>query len=180
MATAQWGRKETIIWPPQTPIYTWGAVFLSIVAAGLFLYLRFSFALTPLQQFYLPYYLRTQVAGVMHKTDKYQLLIVSDGQRHARVATEEDVQKGSTPEASGKTLPLQLSSAARAAGLRFLYRVDHRFPISISRSMTGSRAPFMAAKASGTSLRHPCFSACWRSPCSFHSRLSKIFAAASR
>jgi len=122
MATTQWGRKETVIWPPQTPIYTWGAVFLSIVAAGLFLYLRFSFALTPLQQFYLPYYLRTQVAGVMHKTDKYQLLTVSDGQRHARVATEKDVQKGSTPQAGGKTLPLQLSSRARAAGLHLLYR----------------------------------------------------------
>ncbi len=122
MAASQWGRKETVIWPPQTPIYTWGAVFLSIVAAGLFLYLRFSFALTPLQQFYLPYYLRTQAAGVMHKTDKYQLLIVSDGQRHARIATEKDVQKGSTPQADGKTLPLQLSPQARATGLRFLYR----------------------------------------------------------
>ncbi len=122
MATTQWGRKETIIWPPQTLIYTWGAVFLSIVAAGLFLYLRFSFALTPLQQFYLPYYLRTQVAGVMHRTDKYQLLIVSDRQRHTRVATEADVQKGSTPEAGGKILPLQVSPQGRAAGLRFLYR----------------------------------------------------------
>jgi len=122
MATTQWGRKETVIWPPQTPIYTWGAVFLSIVAAGLFLYLRFSFALTPLQQFYLPYYLRTQVAGVMHKTDKYRLLIVSDGQRHTRVANEADVQKGSTPETGGKVLPLQLSSQARAAGLQFIYQ----------------------------------------------------------
>ena len=122
MAMTQWGRKETVIWPPQTPIYTWGAIFLSIIAAGLFLYLRFSFALTPLQQFYLPYYLRTQVAGVMHKTDKYQLLIVSDGQRHTRVATEADVQKGSTLETGGKVLPLQLSPRARAAGMQFLYR----------------------------------------------------------
>ena len=51
MATAQWGRKETIIFPPHSPIYTYGAVFLAVIATGLFVYLRFSFALTPLQQF---------------------------------------------------------------------------------------------------------------------------------
>jgi hypothetical protein len=122
MPTTQWGRKETIIWPPHSPIYTYGAIFLSIVAAGLFVYLRFSFALTPLQQFYLPYYLRTSVAGVMHKTDKYQLLTVADGRNHARTAAAEDVEEGSTPEPGGKRLALQLSPEARAAGLRFLYR----------------------------------------------------------
>jgi len=36
MPTTQWGRKETVIWPPHLPIYTYGAIFLSIVAAGLF------------------------------------------------------------------------------------------------------------------------------------------------
>ena len=35
MPTTQWGRKETIIWPPHSPIYSYGAIFLSIVAAGL-------------------------------------------------------------------------------------------------------------------------------------------------
>jgi type IV secretory pathway TraG/TraD family ATPase VirD4 len=122
MATAQWGRKETIIFPPHSPIYTYGAVFLAVIATGLFMYLRFSFALTPLQQFYLPYYLRTQTAGIMHKTDKYQLLIVSDAQNRAHLATEGDVQEGSTPEPNGKRLPLQLSPKAQAAGIRFLYR----------------------------------------------------------
>jgi hypothetical protein len=122
MATAQWGRKETIIFPPHSPIYTYGAVFLAVIATGLFVYLRFSFALTPLQQFYLPYYLRIQTAGIMHKTDKYQLLAVADTEKHARLATEEDIEKGWTPEPNGKRLPLQLSPKARAAGLRFLYR----------------------------------------------------------
>jgi type IV secretory pathway TraG/TraD family ATPase VirD4 len=122
MATTQWGRKETIIFPPHSPIYTYGAVFLAVIATGLFVYLRFSFALTPLQQFYLPYYLRTQTAGIMHKTDKYQLLAVADTEKHARLATEEDVEQGWTPEPNGKRLPLQLAPKARAAGLRFLYR----------------------------------------------------------
>jgi type IV secretory pathway TraG/TraD family ATPase VirD4 len=122
MAATEWGRKETIIFPPHSPIYTYGAIFLAVVAAGLFVYLRFSFALTPLQQFYLPYYLRTQVAGLMHKTDKYQLLVVADGQQHARPAIEDDVQDGSAPEPDGKRLPLQLSPKARAGGARLLYR----------------------------------------------------------
>ena len=58
---AKWGRTETIIWPPRSPIYTYGAIFLACIAAGLFVYLRFSFALTPLQQFYLPYYLKQKL-----------------------------------------------------------------------------------------------------------------------
>jgi type IV secretory pathway TraG/TraD family ATPase VirD4 len=122
MPTTQWGRKETIIWPPRSPIYSYGAIFLSILAAGLFVYLRFSFTMTPLEKFYLPYYLRTGVAGMMHKTDKYQLLTVADGQNHARPATEDDVEEGSTPDTGEKHLPLQLSPKARAAGFRFLYR----------------------------------------------------------
>ena len=97
-------------------------MFLSIVAVALFVYLRFSFALTPLEQFYLPYYLRTGVAGMMHKADKYQLLTVADGQNRPRPATEGDVEEGSTPDTDGRQLPLQLSPKARAAGFRFLYR----------------------------------------------------------
>jgi hypothetical protein len=106
----------------QSPIDSYGAILLSIVAAGLFVYLRFSFALTPLEQFYLPYYLRTGMAGMMHKTDKYQLLTVADGQNHARLAAEDDVEEGTAPDMGGKHLPLQLSPKARAAGFRFLYR----------------------------------------------------------
>jgi type IV secretory pathway TraG/TraD family ATPase VirD4 len=119
---AKWGRTETIIWPPRSPIFTYGAVFLSFVAAGLFVYLRFTFVLTPLQQFYLPYYLRTAVAGTMHKTDKYQLLVVAGGPGAVRLAIESDVQPGKTPLAGGKTLPLELTSAAHAKGAQFLYR----------------------------------------------------------
>ena len=125
----QWGRKESIIWPPRSPIYTYGAIFFSVVAAGLFLYLRFSFALTPMQQFYLPYYVRTAVAGTMHQTDKYQLLAVTDGGKRTRLATEEDVVAGSTPEPAGKDLPLQLSPKARAQACA-ISSVDRRFPTS--------------------------------------------------
>jgi hypothetical protein len=51
MATTKWGRKESIIWPPHSPIYTYGAVFMALVVTGLFLYCRFSFGNSPLQRF---------------------------------------------------------------------------------------------------------------------------------
>jgi hypothetical protein len=31
MPETNWGRKETIIWPPHKPIYTFGAVFFAVV-----------------------------------------------------------------------------------------------------------------------------------------------------
>ncbi|MGA7340420.1 MAG: type IV secretion system DNA-binding domain-containing protein [Terracidiphilus sp.] len=119
---AKWGRTETIIWPPRSPIYTYGAIFLACIAAGLFVYLRFSFALTPLQQFYLPYYLRTEAAGLIHKTDKYQLLVVAGGPGGVRLAADDDVAPGKTLLPGGKSLPLELTPVARAKGAQFLYR----------------------------------------------------------
>jgi type IV secretory pathway TraG/TraD family ATPase VirD4 len=118
---AKWGRTETVIWPPHKPIYTYGALFLALIATGLFVYLRFTFALTPLQQFYISYYLRTEVAGVMHKTDKYQLLAVSGGAGGVRLATEDDVKAGKTMVGGGKFLPLELTPSSRAKGTQGLY-----------------------------------------------------------
>ena len=76
-------------------------------------YLRFSFALTPLQQFYLPYYLRTEVAGVMHKTDKYQLLVVADAHGLLHLAGDNELQEGRTIVPSGKPLAFELTPSAR-------------------------------------------------------------------
>ena len=49
MAMTKWGRKETIIWPPHSPIYTYGAVFMAVVLDRIFLYCRFTFGNSPLQ-----------------------------------------------------------------------------------------------------------------------------------
>jgi hypothetical protein len=122
MTQTQWGRKETVIFPPHSPIYTYGAMFFSLVIMGFCAYLHFAYAMTPLQRFYLPYYLRTGVAGMMHKTDKYQLLSAADAEKRTRAATETDVQDGSTPSQDGKPMPLELSGQARQSGLLFLYR----------------------------------------------------------
>jgi type IV secretory pathway TraG/TraD family ATPase VirD4 len=122
MATQQWGRKETIIFPPHSPIYSYGAVFLALVLTGCFIYLRFSYGQTPLQQFYTPIYARTAAGSALNKKDKYQLLYVGDGAKAGQLAVESDVQTGTTPAPGGKHIPLTLSRAAAARGLRALYR----------------------------------------------------------
>ncbi len=47
-------------------LYTLGAFFLALVATGFFVWLRFQFGLSPLERYYLPYYLRSETAGLMH------------------------------------------------------------------------------------------------------------------
>ncbi len=118
----QWGRRETIIFPPHSPLYSCGAIFLSLILTGFFLYLHFAIAMSPLQRFYLPYYFRTAVASAVHRTDKYAMLIVADGAKRSRAARDSDVIAGSTAQIGEKPIPLQLSEPARASGLLFLYR----------------------------------------------------------
>ncbi len=122
MTESHWGRKETIVWPPHTPIYTYGAMFLALILTGVFLYARFTFALSPLEQFYLPVYLKASITPSFRASAKYQMLLVSDGRRHAWYATDRDVVSGSTQQPGGKHLPLALSASAKRNGMVYLYR----------------------------------------------------------
>jgi type IV secretory pathway TraG/TraD family ATPase VirD4 len=122
MAETKWGRKETIIWPPKQPMYTYSAIFLALIATGLFVYLRFAYGMTPLEQYYLPLYVKTEIASSIHNTGKYRLLLVSDGEAHSRLAADEDVEAGNTPQAIGKPVPLKLSALAASKGFAYLYR----------------------------------------------------------
>ena len=125
-AVQQWGRKESIIWPPRRYLYTLGAFFLSLVATGLFIYVRFQFGFSPLERYYLPYYLRSEMADLTRPASTYQLLYVSDDKSRARTALEADVEPGSTPQLTGKPLPLALSSQDRRQGFRLLFREQPR------------------------------------------------------
>jgi hypothetical protein len=118
----QWGRRESIIWPPRGYLYTLGALFLACVAMGFFVYLRFQFGLSPLERYYLPYYLRTETAGLAHPMSKYQMLCVTDGESVSRIALEADVQPGSTPQFEGKPLLLTLTPQAAVHGTYYLSR----------------------------------------------------------
>ena len=43
MAKTTWGRKETIIWPQNRPIYTYGVILAAIFLTAVFLYGRLRF-----------------------------------------------------------------------------------------------------------------------------------------
>jgi hypothetical protein len=122
MTDTQWGRRETIVRPPHYPVCSLGAAFVSFVVAGLCIYLHLALVMSPLQRYYFPSYLETNFLGSMRRSNEYQLVTVADRQRHTRPVTEADVQPGSTPQPIGEPIPLALSSAARAAGVVFLYR----------------------------------------------------------
>jgi hypothetical protein len=122
MAESTWGRKETIIWPPHQPIYTLGALIAALIFTGILLEVCFSFALWPIQQYYLPAYIRTSLVPSIRPTAKYQVLLMTDGKGHSWFATGDDVSEGTTPQVGGKPLPLVLSDSARQRGIAYLYR----------------------------------------------------------
>ena len=85
-AVQQWGRKESLIWPPRGFYYTYGGILLVIVATGFLIYAHYRFALSPMERYYLPYYLRSEMPGLLHPASTYQLLYVSDGKSRSRPA----------------------------------------------------------------------------------------------
>ena len=93
-AVQHWGRKESIIWPPRGYIYTIGAFCVALMATALLMYVRFERGFTPLQKYYLPYYVRTELAAQLHPADAYQLLYIADRRALRRLALEDDVQPG--------------------------------------------------------------------------------------
>lgn len=124
----QWGRKESIIWPPRGFYYTYGAIFLAVVATGLLMYVHFHFGPSPLEQYYLPYYIRSETAGLFRSTGMYQLVYITDGESHSRLATNGDVAVGETRQLSGRPLPIVLSETALKQGFRYIVReVQHPY-----------------------------------------------------
>ncbi len=124
MAKSTWGRKETIIWPHNRPIYTYGAIFAAIVLTALFMYCRFRFVGTPLQCFYTPVYARTSFLGSFSRThrDQYWMLFMAGRGLAPRPAMEGDVVHGRTQELGGRIIPLALSPTAIQHGYDLLFR----------------------------------------------------------
>ena len=118
----QWGRRESVIWPPHGYVYTLGAFLFACLLTELFVYVHFQYGLLPLQRYYLPYYLRSETAGLTHPLSAYQLLYISDGDTHRRAALDSDVQPGSTAQFVGRPLPLTLTPQAAQHGAFFLLR----------------------------------------------------------
>ena len=59
----EWGRNETVVWPPNKPIFSYGAIMMALVFTLALMGVRFKYGVEPLRQFYTPAYLRSYFGG---------------------------------------------------------------------------------------------------------------------
>ena len=95
MAMTKWGRKETVIWPPHSPIYTYGAVFIAVVFDWISSFTAGSpSATTPYNVSIPPTYIRSSIAGAVSTGPPEQLSNAHVGRSRGiqpRLATNTDV-----------------------------------------------------------------------------------------
>ena len=117
----QWGRKETVIWPPQVPIYTYGVLLLSIPITLILLigmYLTKPF----LARNYTGTYIKSTLGAEFHRHDTYRLIYLGGGKGAVRLAHPNDFVSGTTVLPGGKEISVGLSPAALAQGFRTVIR----------------------------------------------------------
>ena len=115
MAT-QWGRKETVIWPPQVPIYTIGTMILALPIV-LSLLLGMYFMKPFLAREYTGDYLKSAAGAQFKMHNSFRLIFLQGGKRAPRVAQHQDFVPGTTILPNGKELSVQLSPEALAPGV---------------------------------------------------------------
>lgn len=120
--STQWGRKETAIWPPHMPIYSYTGAAIALLCTAFFLWQNYRFWQTPLQQAYATEYIRAKVGSQFNQHGKYRLLHLGGSGHAPRLALPSDFVKGTTFLPKGASVPVMLSPAARAQGYQFFYR----------------------------------------------------------
>ncbi len=118
----QWGRKETIIWPPHVPVLSYTAVATALLCTCFFVWQRITFAITPLQRSYLTEYIRSQVGSTFKAHESYRLIYLGGGKSSPRLALPADFVAGKTTLPNGATVPVALSELATLQGYRWFYR----------------------------------------------------------
>jgi type IV secretory pathway TraG/TraD family ATPase VirD4 len=124
MAT-QWGRKETVIWPPQVPIYTIGAMILALPILMTLLFGLYS--MKPfLARNYTGDYLKSAAGSEFRMHNSFRLIYLFGAKRAPRVAQPDDFVPGTTVLPNGKEIGVQLSPAATAQGFTSFARGTER------------------------------------------------------
>ncbi|HEY1743850.1 MAG TPA: type IV secretion system DNA-binding domain-containing protein [Granulicella sp.] len=121
MAT-QWGRKETIIWPPHAPVMSYTALATALLLTCLFIWQRLHFALPPLQQAYISEYVRSEVGAAVHTHGTYRLVYLGGRKAKSRLAFPTDFVPGKMILPNGKAMNFALSELAQAQGYSFPFR----------------------------------------------------------
>ena len=118
----QWGRRETIIWPPHIPILSYTAIATALLCTCFFIWQRLNFSLAPLQRSYVTEYVRSRVGSIFKAHESYRLLYVGDGKAKVRLALPADFTDGITTLPNGKTFPVALSTVAKSQGFQWFFR----------------------------------------------------------
>src|SRR6266568_67101 len=115
-----WGRKRRLGWPSRKPVWTLTALlFAMLTICGMAVY-ELEAQWTALQRYWLPNYLKMQVAaGLGFEASDYRLLEVAERKGH-RLAVEQDVVPLEGPLPKGVTVPLMLSDQAVKQGLHLV------------------------------------------------------------
>jgi type IV secretory pathway TraG/TraD family ATPase VirD4 len=119
---SQWGRKETIIWPPHAPIMSYSALAMALLCTVFFLWEHLNFSMSPLQQSYITEYVTSQAGSSFNARENYRLVLLGGPKVKPRLALPVDLTNGKTTLPSGKTVPIGLSELAFAQGYRWFYR----------------------------------------------------------
>ena len=128
--TPHWGRKETIVWPPQVPIYSWAIFGAAVLATVFFAWEHLRFSQSVLQRSYTSTYIQSSIGSVFKQHGSYQLLYLAGAQKiPPRLALPADFEEGGTVLSDGQRLPIALSTAATAAG----YSTFFRGPVKVYR-----------------------------------------------
>ena len=118
----QWGRKETIIWPPHAPIMSYTALAVAFLCTCLFVWQRLHFSLPPLQQSYISEYMRSEVGAAIHTHGTYRLVYLGGSKLKPRLAFPLDFVPGRMTLPDGKVVAFELSELAQAQGYSFPFR----------------------------------------------------------
>jgi type IV secretory pathway TraG/TraD family ATPase VirD4 len=124
MAT-RWGRKETVIWPPQVPLYTYGTLLLTIPIA--FTLLFGMYRMKPfLARNYTGSFFKSAAGAEFNMHNSYRLIYLGGGKRVPRVALPGDFAPGSMTLPGGKQISVALSPVAKAQGYTTVFRGEAR------------------------------------------------------
>ena len=129
---SEWGRKETIIWPPHAPIFTYGALFLALIFTSFYAWERFRYSQSLVEQSYTGAYIRSEIGAVFHRSEKYRLIYLGSVRRAPRLAVPSDFEAGETRAGNGRIIPVKLSEAAHAQGFGFFFRGPERSYVDAS------------------------------------------------
>jgi len=121
-----WGRKETIVWPPHAPIYTFCALALSVLVTLFFVWQYLNFSETALRRTYTTTYVQSLIGATFKQHGKYRLLYVGGGKAAPRLALPADFVPGETTLVNGSVSPVELSEEARHQGYTIFYRGPQR------------------------------------------------------